>query len=371
MIQTQKLLIKHIADQIAKLNGQIHFADFMQHALYAPGLGYYANEQIKFGAQGDFITAPELGTMFAKCLAKQFGEILHNLQHKNILEFGAGTGKFACDVLNALEQYNVPIENYYILDISAVLRSRQQEYITQHAPHFLQRIHWLQELPSEEFDGIIFANEVLDAMPVRRFYFADNLLQELWISFSQDHFVCKPGPASTELANKFSAQNIAELISQPYCSELNLWIEPWIKSLAACLRRGVIILCDYGFVRREYYHPQRNNGTLICHFKHNSNADPFLNLGLQDITSHVDFTAVAEAADDNRLHISGFTNLASFLFNCEIAELFHAPTISASQELNMLTSPAEMGEMFKVIALAKDYTDDLIGFNNMDKTHTL
>lgn len=370
-LQHGKRLQQHIIEHIATKEGRISFSEYMQLALYAPGLGYYNAGTIKFGASGDFITAPELGSLFAKCVAAQFKQIFSDINAANILELGAGSGQLACDLLLELDQQNVPLENYYILELSADLRMRQQEQILQRYPQYKHLIHWIDHLPRTPFNGIIFANEVIDAMPVTRFHFANDLLQEYFVTVNDECFAELLEKPSKNLAAAFAQTNIANYISQPYTSEINLWLSPWIKSLNACLNSGAILLCDYGFPRAEYYHPQRNNGTLMCHYQHRCHNNPFVYIGLQDITAHVDFTAVAEAAHDCGLSIAGYTNLASFLINCDITKFIQAPSMQQVQELNMLTSPAEMGELFKCIALTKNTDLPLLGFQRHDKSHCL
>lgn len=358
------LLKEHISR-----SGKITFAEFMHHALYSPGLGYYSADTIKFGKQGDFITAPEIGNLFAGCLANQYKQIF-SFADNNVLEIGAGSGRLACDTLIALERLQQDINNYFILEVSANLRQRQQDLIFERLPHLLEKIHWLDQLPTK-FSGVIIANEVIDAMPVRRFHYANNILQEYYVTLDNQNFTYLLDKPSKELQTIFNNINIAQYINSPYTSEINLWVTPWIKSLSACLHSGAILLCDYGFPRQEYYHPDRNTGTLMCHHAHRSNANPFLNIGLQDITAHVDFTLVAEAADANNLSVAGYTNLTSFLINCGILDLIDVGSIHQQHEFNLLTSPAEMGELFKVMALTKNLQIDLLGFNQFDKTHCL
>lgn len=370
-IQHSSLLTAYIIEQIKAQDGQITFEQYMHHALYAPSLGYYNAGSIKFGAGGDFITAPELGSLFAQCLAKQCMQILGPLNKRNILEIGAGSGKLACDLLQELQKNNLHITNYYILELSADLRNRQQDLIFKTCPQFAPLVHWLDHLPSTPLDGVIIANEVVDAMPISRFYLANDLLQEYYVTFTGSNFATKIANATIKLKNAFEATNLAAFISQPYTSEINLWIQAWISSLNACLNQGAILLCDYGFPRAEYYHPQRNSGTLMCHFQHRSHDNPFIHIGLQDITAHVDFTAIAEAASNCNLEVAGYTNLASFLLNCGITKFLKPGDIKQVQELQTLSSPSEMGELFKVIALTKDITTELLGFTHFDKLHTL
>lgn len=364
-LEHSSLLTGYIANQIHNNDGQISFAKFMQEALYAPNLGYYNAGAIKFGQAGDFITAPELGSLFAQCLSKQCEQIFAKLKARNILEFGAGSGKLACDLLT-----NLQLDNYYILEVSADLQQRQRQLIATQCPEHAHKVHWLDSLPNT-FSGIIIANEVLDAMPVARFYFANDLLQEHYVSYNGENFFTKLGAASNKLTQAFKEAKLSSYLPQPYSSEVNLWLSAWIKSLNACITSGAIILCDYGFPRAEYYHPERNHGTLMCHYKHRCHDNPFINIGLQDITAHVDFTAIAIAADASSLNVAGYTNLASFLLNCDVTKFFTPGNLKQAQELQILTSPAEMGELFKVIALTKNFEMDLLGFEYFDKRHTL
>lgn len=365
-IQHSSLLTAHIISQIEAHGGQITFAQYMHQALYAPSLGYYNAGATKFGVGGDFITAPELGSLFAKCLAVQCEQILASLPVRNILELGAGSGKLACDLLQSMQ-----IDNYYILELSADLRQRQQDRITKLYPQFANKIHWLDALPTNSFVGVILANEVMDAMPVTRFNFADNKLQECYVTIKDGCFVTTLGDASENLIEAFNDAELTNYISQPYTSEINLWLSAWIRALEESLDRGAIILCDYGFPRSEYYHPQRYNGTLMCHYKHRAHDNPLVYVGLQDITAHVDFTAVAEAASACELEVAGYTNFASFLLNCNITKFLTPGNIKQAQELQTLSSPSEMGELFKVIALTKNIEVELLGFENLDKCHTL
>lgn len=370
-MQHSKQLILHIADIISAAGGQISFAEFMQQALYAPGLGYYSAGSIKFGAQGDFITAPEIGPLFAKCLATQCAEILTFSSGQDILEIGAGSGQLAYDLIQALAQKNVVLKNYFILELSADLRQRQQEKIFALNRDLKTKITWLDHLPDKPINGVILANEVMDAMPVARFHYAKNILQEYYVRSAEQQFITVLDTPSTVLSTAFTQANLTAIIKQPYSSEINLWLPGWIKSLSCCLSTGAILLCDYGFPRHEYYHAQRNSGTLMCHYQHHNHTNAMLNIGLQDITAHVDFTAVAEAATSCDLTVAGYTNLASFLLNCGITQLLRTNCVQDLQEINILTSPSEMGEIFKCIALTRNLDTNLSGFSQFDKRHCL
>jgi SAM-dependent MidA family methyltransferase len=369
-------LLELIQTKIHTSSGALKFSDFMQLALYAPSYGYYSKPTPKFGASGDFITAPELGNLFAKCLAKQCSEIFHYMPNSDldILEIGAGSGQLACDLLVNLQLLKIEIKNYFILELSAGLRLQQQQKIKTKCPDLYSKVTWLEQLPLTKITGIIIANEVLDAMPVSKFQWYDNCLQEVYVTQSLDNsfeYVLKK--PSESLQHYFDAKQLANCIGTldlPYISEANLWGAPWIASLSRTLQHGAILLFDYGFSRNEYYHPQRSTGTLMCHYKHLSHSDPLINVGSQDITAHVDFTSIAEAASENKLTVAGYTNLAYFLINCGIAD-FCEHTLQHNQEIQILTSPAEMGELFKAMALTKNLHVSLLGFNQFDKLYTL
>lgn len=369
-LQQSHALKEYIFKHIAQQNGKISFAEYMHDALYAHGLGYYSGHSHKFGANGDFVTAPEIGNLFAKCLSIQIAQILKVFIDGVILEIGAGSGRLAVDLLTALDARNALPTKYLILEVSPDLRWKQQELISQTCPQYLHLIKWLEELPEQPINGVIFANEVIDAMPVHKFLYAEETLQEYYVKYSDDKFIPFLDVPSPDVANYFNT-NILPYINAPYISEINLWVSPWLKSISACLKTGAILLCDYGFVRSQYYHPQRNTGTLMCHYQHHCHPDPFINIGLQDITAHVDFTQIAEAAVNNDLYIAGFTTQANFLLNCGITNFITPNDYKMTTEINTLTSPAEMGELFKVILLARMPEENFIGFNRFDKTYTL
>lgn len=370
--QHSQKLTEHIIQQIKSHGGQITFADFMNAALYTPGLGYYNAGAAKFGAAGDFVTAPELGKLFAQSLAVQCEQILHVMHNKNILELGAGSGQLACDLLQSLLDKGIAVENYFILELSADLRQRQQQKIFEQYPDLCAIVHWIDHLPREPIDAVMIANEVIDAMPISRFYYENNTLQEYYVTHSNNtEFIEVLEPASKPLQAAFTTAQIADYIQPPYVSEINLWLHNWLQSLNSALKSGAILIADYGFPRHEYYHPQRNQGTLMCHYQHRSHTNPFINIGLQDITAHVDFSAIAESADACGLEIAGYTNQASFLLNCGITQFLEAGNLRQYQELQTLTSPAEMGELFKIIAVTKDIDLQLLGFEHFDKRHNL
>jgi SAM-dependent MidA family methyltransferase len=323
----------------------ITFADYMRMALYEPGLGYYSAGAKKFGASGDFVTAPIISPLFSQCLANF---CIKNFPQKNILELGAGTGVMAKDILLFLEKKHQLPENYFILEVSADLRQKQQHYLQHHIPHLYTMITWLDTLP-ENFEGIILANEVLDAMPVNLFHYQHNQLFEVGVGVNPNQFVYDEKPADDALLHAVTALSLNN--TDNYLSEINLQLPAFLTSLSYCLQKGFIVFIDYGFTEETYYHPQRSEGTLMCHYRHYAHTNPFLYPGLQDITAHVDFTALAKAAEANGLEVDYFANQARFLLENGLLELATAPDLATAQQINTLTAPHEMGELFKVMVL--------------------
>jgi SAM-dependent MidA family methyltransferase len=361
-----------IRANIAAAGGALSFARYMELALYAPGLGYYSAGSHKFGAQGDFITAPETSPLFARCLARQCQQVLAALGGGAILEFGAGSGVLAVELLLELERLNSLPTKYFILELSAELRARQQRLLAQRAAHLLDRIRWLESLPTEGLRGVVLANEVLDAMPVQLFVNNSGTINERCVAWEEQGFVWRDVPAGTPLAQAVAALQAAlpEPLPDCYCSELNPALPGWVTSLAATIERGVALLIDYGYPRREYYLPERSAGTLMCHYRHRVHADPLILTGLQDITAHVDFTAVAAAGLAAGLDIAGYTTQAHFLLGSGLPELAAASDpldltthLAVADQIKSLTLPGEMGERFKVLALARGLEDlPLCGF---------
>jgi SAM-dependent MidA family methyltransferase len=365
-----------IREEITRADGKISFAEFMKLALYAPADakgqgGYYTGGTEKFGQEGDFITAPIISKFFSYALAEQCTSIFKNLLCKNILEFGAGTGIMAADLLQHLEKKNSLPEHYYILEVSADLQQRQRDILQKNIPHLIERVHWLSTLP-EKFSGIILANEVLDSMPVHQVVWSENVVQERYVIWDDNQFKYLEGDISSKRLQVAVDTIQTELGKFPtgYYTEINLMLEAWLTSLAAILEQGVILLIDYGFPRHEYFHPQRSMGTLMCHYRHRAHSDPFWYVGLQDITAHVDFTAVAEAATKNNLDVLGFTTQAAFLLNNKILELANSDQEQQRwrnvQKIQQLIAPQEMGELFKVMALGKNYNEALPAFEFKD-----
>ena len=341
-----------IEDAIRAGGGWLAFERYMQMALHEPGLGYYASAAPKFGAPGDFVTAPELGELFGRTLARQLAEL-----DGPILELGAGSGALAEVLLKNLDC------EYFILETSAELRARQKEKLG-------AAVVFLERLP-ERFRGAVLANEVVDAMPVHAVAWRAQGIMERGVSGALEW---AERPASGELLRV--AQQID--VPVPYESEINLLARAWMRSLAGMLEQGLVLVVDYGFPRHEYYHPQRSAGTLMCHRRHRAHDDPFREPGAQDVTAHVDFSALAESGVDGGLELLGYTSQAQFLVNCGITEVLGEANVDnalryapLAAEAHKLLSPAEMGELFKVLALGRGLARPLAGFSRGDRSHTL
>ena len=340
-----------IAAEIAAAGGWLSFERYMQLALHEPGIGYYASGARKFGARGDFVTAPELGSLYGRTLARELARF------ERILELGAGSGALA-DVLTRELQCE-----YWVLEASAELRQRQRERLG-------DRVRHLERLP-EHFRGAVIANEVVDAMPVHMVHWTEAGIMERGVSAQ---FSWSDRPATGAVLA--SAQRIT--VRAPYVSEIGLAARAWMRTLAQSLEQGAIFVVDYGFPAHEYYHPQRASGTLMCHYQHRAHADPFARPGEEDITAHVDFSALAHAATEAGAQVLGYTTQAQFLVNCGITDvlgqanvenaLHYAPLAAEAQRL---LSPAEMGELFKVLAVGTADCPPLCGFSNGDRRASL
>jgi len=364
-----------IREEIVANAGAIPFTRFMELALYAPGLGYYNAPRPKFGGAGDFITAPELSSLFGRCLANQVAQILHALEGGELLETGAGSGALAAELLLTLDKLSALPRRYLILELSAALRTLQRDTLARRAPHLLARVQWLDALPEAEFRGVVLGNELLDAMPVARFRVAERGAVEQCVSVNGERFVWSDGPA-----NNATAKKVAELghlgLAPDYVSEIGTHADAWVRSMGVRLAQGVMLLLDYGFSQAEFYHPQRTRGTLMCHYRHRAHDDPLILVGLQDITAHIDFTAMATAAHAIGLDVLGYTSQAAFLIGCGMTELALEPLdarahLQRTQAINKLTAPQEMGELFKAIAFGRGVRGPLRGFVVQDRRSRL
>jgi SAM-dependent MidA family methyltransferase len=370
---------EYLVQRIAASDGCLSFEQFMEAALYAPGMGYYSAGARKLGAGGDFTTAPEASRLFGACVARQCAEVLSTLGGGSILEIGAGSGRLAADVLSRLEMLGVLPDCYRILEISADLRDRQRRHIAQRLPHLQGRVRWLDRPPEEPFDGLILANEVLDALPVRRFRWFRDRVEELGVGLGDGRFVWKPRAASPEVAAACSQlAKAGGAWDDGYVSEYCPRLIAWTKSVTHSLRAGAALWFDYGLPRSQYYLPERHDGTLVCHFRHRAHADPFMHPGLQDITAWVDYTLLAEASREAAFTLSGFTTQSYFLAGLGIDQEMQviagedaAHFARLANQARQLVMPGEMGERFKAMAWLRGLTLPLSGFALQDLRHTL
>jgi SAM-dependent MidA family methyltransferase len=373
--QLQQLICREIEQQ----GGAVSFDRYMELALYAPGLGYYTAGMRKFGAQGDFVTAPEISSLFSRTLAHQVKQLLDLCGGGAVLEFGAGSGRLAVDMLCELESLHALPEQYMILELSPDLRQRQQQLVAAEIPHLIERVQWLERMPRQRMRGVVIANEVLDAMPVHRFRVScgnDEQTQEEIVICTAGQLAKQWRPASAILQQEIA--NLGVALPSACESEINLHLKPWIATISDVIKQGAVLLIDYGYPRSEYFHPQHSEGTLMCHFRQHAHADALFSPGLQDITAHVDFTAVAEAADDADLSVAGYTSQAGFLLACGIEKLLQSAVAEQSVEwfqhtegLKRLLLPSGMGERFKVMALTRNIDEPLMGFSMSNMLHQL
>jgi SAM-dependent MidA family methyltransferase len=381
-----KRLSAELSDRIREKidqNGPISFSRYMEMALYEPGLGYYSAGLQKFGEGGDFVTAPQLGNVFARCLAKQIEQVASELNQYDIVEAGAGTGILAADLLLALNDTHPPA-HYRILERSAHLRQVQKETLQRLVPSWLDRISWLDEPPEDNWQGVFLANEVLDALTVERFCVGVDGPELMQVTTGPAGFEWHKGACPEKLKIQIQAL-LAGLEHDPvqgYCSEINASMPDWLRAVTASLQKGLALFVDYGYTRREYYRPQRSDGTLICHYQHRAHNDPFKWPGLTDISASVDFTALAESADLCGLEVSGYTTQAMFLMASGLDEVLAGfdclpdkERIGMNSQVLRLTLPGEMGERFQVMALSRGLDEalgeNLIGFSLTDLCHRL
>ncbi|WP_296443539.1 class I SAM-dependent methyltransferase [Rhodoferax sp. UBA5149] len=374
-------LSSHIAQAIAAQGGWIGFDAFMALALYTPGLGYYANDSAKFGtlpyalqagvpvAGSDFVTAPEMTPLFGQTLAAQVAQALQVTQTSEVWEFGAGSGALALQLLQTLEALGIPVQRYCIVDLSGSLRARQQKKLEKYA----HLVHWVSALP-DTLQGVVVGNEVLDAMPVKLLARVDGVWHERGV-------VVGPASAGGELdvAPALAWQDRPTALRPPveidsdhdYVTEIHPQAESFMRTLADKLTLGAAFFVDYGFPEHEYYHPQRHMGTVMCHRSHRSDPDPLADVGLKDITAHVNFTGIALAAQEAGLNVLGYCTQARFLINCGLGPKMDAASLAARVQAQRLILEHEMGELFKVIGLYQGEPWDAIGFSYGDRTHTL
>ncbi|HCB68295.1 MAG TPA: hypothetical protein DEP52_03110 [Methylophilaceae bacterium] len=350
--------------------GWMSFDRFMDFALYDPELGYYTGALRKFGEKGDFVTASEISNFFAKTLCIQFKEIFQSVS-RSIIEIGAGSGQFALQVIQSLSSDHENINHYFILEISPSLRKQQYELLTKNLPsHLFSKIQWIDEIP-KEYEGIIFCNEFLDALPVELIKKDSGMYYQKGIGIENDLLVWKEKPID-DISNyeEIDLKNLPD----DYVAEYPLYIKNWLKKISQSLNKGIVFIIDYGFNQREYFHEQRSQGTLMCHFKHYAHDNPLIQVGIQDITTHVNFSYVAREASKLGLNITGFISQANFLINCGILNLLEtinlenrALYMKSVSEVQKLLSPSEMGDLFKVMTLEKNIDIDLLGLKQNNR----
>lgn len=373
-LEQHSLALVKIIREIIKKQSSISFAQFMQMALYQPGLGYYSSGSQKFGKDGDFVTAPELGDLFARCMAQQFHQVVSTLSHPVIIELGAGTGQFCFDCLLALEKLKSLPEKYYILEVSADLKQRQKNKVQTLPKQLASLVEWIDKPLEKGFNGVIFANEVIDALAVEVFKYQGTQYQQMRVNWD-DGFKESWQPFNSELNAEISNKELE--LSEGYVSEFVPYLAQWLETITGHLVSGVVLFVDYGYERSAYYHPQRNQGTLVCFAQHQANFNYFENVGLQDMTAFVDFTAVAEAGDSCGFTIDGYATQAHFLMSLAIqdklgdSENDYKSYYQNTTQMKKLTMPNEMGEKFKVIALSKNFEEELVGFSFTNQLHLL
>ena len=357
-----------ISKTIKDNNNPIGFDIFMNLALYHHQFGYYRSHKTIFGHKGDFITAPETSDLFGFCLARQCKQVLNQ---GNILEFGAGSGILAAQILFELGRQNSLPEKYFIIELSAQLKKIQQETLKRTLPEIYDRVEWLTELPTN-FKGVVIANEVLDAFPVKRVTLSNNHFYELGVDFKDNCFQWK----RFEYPYLESVVPNGDDLPEGYTTEINLQSYGWIKSLYSLMSEGVVLLIDYGMSQSEYFHPQRSDGTVKCFHKHKSNNNPFIHIGDQDITASVNFTDIAKSSIDAGFKVDGYSTQSMFLIslgieNFLVEEKDEKNQIKLAQEIKQLVMPEAMGEVFKVMALTKKQSVKLDGFTEQNLTERL
>ena len=366
-------LIQHINTR----DGWISFEEFIDFVMYKPGLGYYSAGAEKIGHSGDFTTAPEISKLFGMALANQITPILDHYQSPSIIEIGAGTGKLAFDIMTQLNDYQVNFDRYYILELSADLKQRQQSMLSHLPTKTLNKIVWLDSIPMDSIDGVIIANEVIDALPFTRFKSQNGQVYELGISVEDNQLIEQPRLADEILSNTVDsiAKEIGMTFQDGYTSEIRINFGSWFRTIESMLSSGSIFFVDYGYARQEYYDEERTNGSMICHYRNVAHEDPLSNLGIQDISASVDFSQLADVALQRNIEVGFFTSQADFLINAEILSVIESVIdeglkMRLTQEVKQLLLPNQMGEVFKCMLLNKNINPD--NFDGIkDLRHTL
>ncbi len=377
LIAQSRQLQQLIAREIQQHDGWIGFDHFMDLALYAPDLGYYRSALEKFGEQGDFVTAPLLGDLFGRCIARQCAQVIVSMENASLYEFGAGDGSLAVAVITELDKLGALPDCYYIMETSAGLKQRQRSSLEDLNPELKSRVKWMDQLP-DAINGVVVGNELLDAMPCKRFEVdAHGKIHELGVCNFDARFGW--GMSSHLMSNIDWLRK--KNLGSGYQSELPMQAAAWVSTVGEKIDQGIMLLIDYGFPRQEFYHPDRNQGTLMCHYRHYAHTDPFFWPGLQDITTHIDFTAIAEAGAVSGLRMLGFCDQANFLLSCGLTDILAdsqtgsdpvtKEILKLNVEVKKLTMPHEMGELFKVIAMGKEFQENLVGFQTRNQVRRL
>ncbi len=376
--QLSLALSEKLRTEIAS-EGFIPFSRFMEMALYEPGLGYYSAGLHKFGEHGDFVTAPELGSLFAGCLARQAEQVAAQFQSAgedyDILELGAGTGRLAADLLSQMDASKQP-RRYLILERSADLQNVQQHTIAASVPDWQDRVKWLSRPPSSPWQGLLLANEVVDALAVERFRIGQAGIEQCCVGIHNGAFTFRHRPADDALRS--AVAGLGQALPTGYQSELNLHLPGWLQAVSGQMQRGIALFIDYGYPRSEFYRPERSDGTLMCHYRHRAHDDVFFWPGLQDITAFVDFTALAEAGESCGLELSGYTSQTMFLLGSGLDQVLTRQArqsdddgVRVNMEARQLTLPGNMGERFQAMALSRGMQEELSGFSLRDLSHRL
>ena len=366
-----------IRERIDSAGGVLPFDEYMEAVLYAPGLGYYAAGSRKFGSGGDFVTAPELGPLFGQCLAREVGPVLASLKQACVLEFGAGSGALAVSLIEALSTLDQLPRRYCILEVSPDLQERQRKRLEPIANQHGLDIEWLERMPDAPLEGVILANEVVDAFPVTRFRVLNGKPVRAGVCIDGDGFAWD---WIDDLGNDQSTMNLVRQyqLKEGYTSEVCPRTRAWMGALASALQRGVVLVIDYGFPAAEYYLPERSEGTLRCHYQHQAHNDPLIYLGIQDVTSQVDFSALADAGRESGLEVLGYTSQEAYLLGLGLLELAspqpnhdEKQMLKTAAEVKELILPSQMGEAFKVMAFGKQADKPLQGFKLRDRSGSL
>ena len=372
-----ELVMENLAKEIKANQGWMSFEDFFDFVMYKPGLGYYSAGAQKLGPSGDFTTSPEISRLFGKTVSNQVIALLNNFKSPSIIEIGAGSGKLAYDIINNLINSKVDFDKYYILEVSADFRERQKQELSLLPDEAFEKVIWLDSILEAPVEGIVIGNEVVDALPFKRFTVVDHKIQEIGVSIKNGQLT-----ESTRDADKTLAEEVRLIekalnrdFEQNYTSEIRLNFGKWLKGVSSMLKSGAILFIDYGYSRQEYYAEDRKNGSMICHYRNTAHENPFLNLGVQDISASVEFTLLAEKALEEQLEVGLFTSQSDFLINGNILgelDKIEDDTLrmELTQEINQLLMPSQMGQSFKCMMLYKNISlDSFEGIR--DLRHTL